>query len=339
MGDKTGIAWCDATWNPTRGCSLVSAGCTNCYAMWEAHRMSARGAAYEGLTRMTSRGPVWTGAVRVAEAMLDRPLRWQRPRRIFVNSMSDLFHEGLAAADIDRVFAVMALAPRHTFQVLTKRPVGMLKYLTAPGVAARIAEQAQDIACERKMKPPANVKVYPVGPENEFGDRWFIWPWPLPNVWLGVSVENQEAAEDRVAILLRVPAAIHFLSIEPLLGPVNLTPWLRRALPTEGTARHAINWAIIGGESGRHARANNVRWMVDLVGQLRAAGVATFVKQLGAEPGFVLEDEEARGNAMPSFHHYDAATGLYIKKLGDPKGGDPAEWPPELRIQEFPAAA
>src|SRR5258706_4090879 len=155
MGDKSHIEWTDATWNAVRGCSLVSAGCTNCYAMKVAHRFSGSGrrlnisaktlneagdryiedlekkaAPYEGLTRLTERGPVWTGDVRLVPEALDLPLRWKKPRRIFVNSMSDLFHEKVPDDFIDQVFAVMALAPRHTFQVLTKRPERMRDYFT-----------------------------------------------------------------------------------------------------------------------------------------------------------------------------------------------------------------
>src|SRR4051812_8243950 len=132
MGDKSTIEWTDATWNPVRGCSIVSKGCTNCYAMRQAHRSSGAGGAYEGLTKLTKGGPVWTGEVRPVPELLEQPLKWRRPRRIFVNSMSDLFHEGVPAEFIYDVFSVMAAARQHVFQVLTKRPARMRTLLSAP---------------------------------------------------------------------------------------------------------------------------------------------------------------------------------------------------------------
>src|SRR3954471_19020197 len=125
MGDKSTIEWTDSTWNPVRGCSIVSKGCTNCYAMKQAHRSSGPGRAYAGLTVMSNAGPVWNGKIKLVPQLLDQPLRWKKPRLIFVNSMSDLFHEDIPDAFIDQVFAVMALCPQHKFQILTKRPERM----------------------------------------------------------------------------------------------------------------------------------------------------------------------------------------------------------------------
>lgn len=174
MSTHSKIEWTDRTWNPIRGCSLVSPGCTNCYAMRQVHRFDHPGGPYEGLTRMTEHGPVWTGKVRVVEEALAEPPSWRKPCRVFVNSMSDLFHEGVPAEFIDRVFAVMQLARRHTFQILTKQPHRMALH-----------------------RPPANV-------------------------WLGVSVENQATADERIPLLLQTPAAVRFLSVEPLLEAVDL---------------------------------------------------------------------------------------------------------------------
>lgn len=124
----TKIEWSDAVWNPTRGCSLVSEGCRLCYAMKQAHRFSGAGAAYDGLTKLTMNGPHWTGQVRTVPELLDQPLRWRKPRKIFVNSMSDLFHEDVPDGFIDQVFGTMDRTPQHTYQILTKRPERMLSY-------------------------------------------------------------------------------------------------------------------------------------------------------------------------------------------------------------------
>jgi protein gp37 len=260
MGDNTAIEWSDATWNPTAGCSLVSPGCTNCYAMRVAHRlarMPEQREFYAGMTQESKAGPVWTGSVRLIEKALDRPLHWTRPRRIFVNSMSDLFHEALPYAAIDKVFAVMALAPQHTFQVLTKRAERMRDYV------------------------------------GGFPDRRAIFDshsgldyvtWPLPNVWLGVSVEDQERADERIPHLLATPAAVRFLSCEPLLGPIEFSDVSRRSDAIEQLGRRAlagIGWVIAGGESGPNARPMHPDWARSLRDQCAAAGVAFFFKQWG----------------------------------------------------------
>lgn len=272
MSDNTAIEWTDATWNPVRGCTRVSQGCVNCYAETVAARFSNKGQAYEGLaTRSPAR---WTGEVRVIEAALDQPLRWKRPRKIFVNSMSDLFHEKLDARYIDRVFAVMALAPQHTFQVLTKRPQRMLSYL-------------QD-RTKRGQLPIAQNGM-------DLGNLWFdgwLKPWPLPNLWLGVSVENQEAADERIPLLLQTPAAKRFLSCEPLLGSLDLSEALaveqvklfdrQRSHWTERTGEsRKIDWVIAGGESGPKARPMHPDWARALRDQCNAAGAAFFFKQWG----------------------------------------------------------
>lgn len=336
MSDKTGIQWTDATWNPIRGCSRVSAGCVHCYAEVVAARFSGPGQAYEGLARRTSKGEArWTGKIMfVAKHLLD-PLRWKEPRRIFVNSMSDLFHRGVTDDELAAFFGVMAIAHHHTFQVLTKRPERMLEVAKTLTVADCIA--GLGMLCEQRGvrlnydRVNAHLKTY-----NHV--------WPLRNVWLGVSVENQATADERIPLLLDTPTVIRFLSCEPLLGSIDLIPFLYDEV--EGTtmpdfsspraSNRALSWVIVGGESGRKARSCDVQWIRDIVEQCRGAGVAPFVKQLGAEPGFKLEDEERRGNFAPSFHHSDGE--LFIKKLNDSHGGDPAEWPEDLRVREFPTA-
>ena len=305
----TSIQWTDKVWNPTRGCSRVSAGCDNCYAMRQARRFDFPGGAYEGLTRVGSRGVDWSGKVRLVLEALDEPLRWRKPQRVFVNSMSDLFHETLRGADIGRVFGVMATSPQHTFQVLTKRPQRMLDLLHPDVIGPLKGEACQavyEIELRRGEKGPANR---------------FVLDWPLPNVWLGVSVEDQKTADERIPLLLQTPAAVHFVSYEPALGPAHFSRWFCQN-PSDPDHLHlaSLNWVIVGGESGPGARPFDVAWARETVRQCREAGVAVFVKQLGAEPF----DSEGRCNA-------------HIAQIEDSKGGDPAEWAEDLRVREFPA--
>jgi protein gp37 len=312
MSTNTGIEWTDATWNPIRGCSRVSEGCRHCYAEVVAARFSGPGQAYAGLARRTSKGEArWTGKIMFVEKHLNDPLRWRKPQRIFVNSMSDLFHERVTDEQLDRIYAVMTLATRHTFQVLTKRPGRMRDYILSKLVDRRDRSTA-------KMSQVLSDTALPLG---------LAWPlcptWPPPNVLLGVSAEDQSTADERIPVLMATPAAYRFVSHEPLLGPILL--------------RWPVDWVIVGGESGPNARSCDVQWIRDIVRQCRRSGLPVFVKQLGAEPGFKLEDEERRGNPMPSFHHSDGD--LFIKKLDDSHGGDPAEWPEELRVREFPKEA
>ena len=285
MADHTGIEWADATWNPIVGCSIVSPGCTNCYAMAMAARIEAMqaGSHYAGTTQASKAGAVWSGRLKVApEHVFTQPLRWRRPRRIFVNSMGDLFHEDAPDAWIDRVFAVMAMAPHHTFMVLTKRSARMRDYVGTragdwmlhwPDAARKAGALLGDVAALRAV------------------------PFPLPNVWLGVSTEDQRRADERVPDLLATPAAIRFVSAEPLLGPLKLfslnerrgqrgtiTDWhdaLRglRFGPSEETA--GLDLVIAGGESGPKARPMHPDWVRSLRDQCAAAGTAFFFKQWG----------------------------------------------------------
>lgn len=291
------IEWTDTTWNPVRGCSRVSPGCDHCYAMRQARRFDRPGGAYEGLTRVGSRGVDWSGRVRLVPEMLDQPLRWRRPRRVFVNSMSDLFHEALSLEDIGRVFGIMADAPRHTFQILTKRARRMREALIA-------IEDAVD-------------------PERHG------YSWPLPNVWLGVSAEDQQRADERIPELLQAPAVVRFVSAEPLLGPIDF----------EGTPGpdgvgidypEGLDWVIVGGESGPGARPCDVAWIRSIVRQCREAGVACFVKQLGARPVSDADDDRRHCGDM-------TLPSPFRMLLQSRKGGDPGEWPEDLRVREFPA--
>lgn len=330
----TSIEWTDVTWNPVRGCSRVSEGCRNCYAERMAARFSGtsldlrrgefhkhdedRGKKlvqpFSGFASMTPAGPRWTGRVELIHERLGEPLRWRKPRRVFVNSMSDLFHEALDPDDIGRVFGVMAQCPQHTFQVLTKRADRMRLLMNERG--------------NNTLKACAS--------------SWRA-EWPLPNVWLGVSVEDQATADERIPLLLQTPAAVRFVSYEPALGPVDFAEHFSGA-PEQTASREYVSramaadagdpsmegslyrdeeweqtmprpdWVIVGGESGPGARPFDVAWARSAIRQCREAGVACFVKQLGRWP--VGDVHDAR-----QWH---------------PKGGDPAEWPEDLRAREFP---
>lgn len=299
---ESSIEWTDKVWNPVRGCSRVSPGCQHCYAERQAARFSGPGQPYEGLVKMVGGEPRWTGVLRPVPEKLSEPLRWRKPCRIFVNSMSDLFHEDVPDEFIDRVFAVMALATQHTFQVLTKRAGRMAVYLNQPLKIEDIYAQWYGFS----------------------GGTLEAEAWPLPNVWLGVSVEDQARADERIPHLLATPAAVRFLSCEPLLGEVDLSGHLNslrgyfanvKELECCGKTyprRGDMHWVICGGESGPGARPCNPSWIKDLVNQCRAASVPCFVKQLGSN---VLD---------------------FAGRIRDRKGGEPSEWPEDLRVRQFP---
>ena len=320
MGDKSAIEWTDATWNPIRGCSRVSEGCRNCYAERVAARFSRRGQAYEGLARsgQVARS-AWTGAVRFIEDALMLPLRWKAPRRVFVNSMSDLFHEKVEDEWIDRIFAVMALTQRHTYQILTKRPERMRAYLTDAKHQQRVVNQMDRL-------------LGPAGLVGENGTDNGSSAYPLVNVWCGTSVEDQATAEERIPVLLQTPAAVRWASYEPALGPVDFNritteqlavAWIDALAPHRlcGNEMTRLDWIVVGGESGPGARPFDLAWARSTIMQCRAAGVPVFVKQLGTQP-------------MDSHHgHGEPCCSLSLR---DRKGGNPDEWPADLRVREFP---
>jgi protein gp37 len=324
----TAIEWTDRTWNPVRGCSRVSEGCRNCYAERIAARFSGPGEAFHDFAKVPEAGgAAWTGKVALIPEKLDEPLRWRKPSRVFVNSMSDLFHEKLSDADIDRVFAVMACSPRHTFQVLTKRPERMRAYIEPR--AARPFAWWQGLVLTTGdwglLEDAGNAF-------ERIGERR---PFPLPNVWLGVSVEDQPTADERIPLLMATPAAVRFVSYEPALGPVNFeketlvvtTRGVRSAQPLYCAKVNGVgllDWIIYGGESGPGARPNDIAWARATRDACKAAGVAFFCKQLGAKP---TTDIRTRPAGEPSY---------WTDTLRDRKGGDPAEWPKDLRVREFP---
>ncbi len=302
MADGTKIEWTDATWNPITGCSVVSPGCTNCYAMKLAGTRLKHIPSRAGLTRDTKAGPVWTGEVRFNEQWLDEPLRWQRPRMIFVCAHGDLFAEGVPDEWIDKVFAVMALAPQHIFQVLTKRPDRMRGYLQE---MQRCFDSDEREFSRRWGTAAAEVSGSPCA-AGAIEDREY----PLPHVWLGVSVEDQPRANERIRILLDTPAAVRWISAEPLLGPINLNflkqpndgfgcwwldalnidrgGWFNDEAATQpmddADARHhlgRINWVVAGGESGTGARPMHPHWANALRDQCAIADVPFLFKQWG----------------------------------------------------------
>lgn len=322
MSDGTKIEWTDATWNPITGCSVVSPGCTNCYAMGLAGTRLRNHPSRAGLTDESKAGPVWNGKVRLNEDWLTQPLKWRRPRTIFVCAHGDLFHEAVPDEWIDRVFAVMALCPQHTFQVLTKRAKRMQKYLTRPA-----GGEKQDVRNHLMwVATPDVLNLWAPGWEREEIDGLHrsrgiaaFTQWPLPNVWLGVSAEDQKRADERVPDLLATPAAVRFVSAEPLLGPIDFeriddgaahrdvpreewgtvddddSPpalWWN-ALTGERTIMHGgatgdwsrtdsrLDWIIVGGESGPNARPMHPDWPRAIRDQCAAAGVPFFFKQHG----------------------------------------------------------
>lgn len=221
------IEWTDSTWNPVAGCSIMSSGCTNCYAMQMARRLEAMGVEkYSDLTRKSGKRTVWTGVVYEDRASLNIPRRWRKPRKIFVNSMSDLFHDEVSDDFIADVWQVMRDTPHHSYQILTKRPDRMADFLSA---------QKAEV---------------------------------LGNVWLGTSVENEDVA-DRIEFLQRTPAAIRFISFEPLIGSVGQVEL------------NNIHWAIVGGESGSAARPIREEWIDEIHDLCREYGTAFFFKQWG----------------------------------------------------------
>jgi protein gp37 len=343
MADGTAIEWTDATWNPLRGCTRVSEGCRNCYAEVMAARFSGPGQWGEGLATMTRvhhSGKIdhrWTGKVVLVEQQLDQPLRWKRPRRIFVNSTSDLFHESVPDEWIDRIFAVMALAPQHTFQVLTKRPERMQQYLDC--IDAEFHAGPDDLN-ERFGEHCVQLSGDPCA-AGWFEDHV---NWPLPNVWLGTSIEDQATADARIPHLLDTPAAVRFLSAEPLLGPVDLTMVpSHKIAPTvtiminattgedgAGGKRARLDWVIGGGESGPGARPMHADWARSLRDQCEAAGVAFFYKQAGEwlhETQATSDQWNPIGAAARNIHLWDDGTmSLRIGKKAAGRLLDGREW-------------
>jgi protein gp37 len=295
MSDDTGIEWTHvpgyrgATWNPVRGCTKISPGCKHCYAETFAERW--RGIAGH---------PYEQGFdLRLVPEKLDEPIRKRDPRAYFVNSMSDLFQQGVPFEFVAATFGVMAATQRHIHMILTKRADRMAEFMQ------RVRDHSDSDWLKDSRHPFHNIQ-----------SRLFMegQAWPLPNVWLGVSVEDRKYGLPRIDILRETPAAIRFLSVEPLLedlGDIDLT---------------GIHWVVIGGESGNGARVCNVQWIHNVVAQCRKWGVAVFVKQVGS---WAIAPADPRNVDMDRDRLHTISR----------KGGDINDLPPDLRIREFPKAA
>lgn len=296
MSDKSLIEWTDATWNPITGCSVISPGCTNCYAMQLAGTRLRNHPSRVGLTRESAGRNVWNGTLRFNQTWLEQPLAWTRQRMIFVNAHGDLFHEAAERWWIVEIFAVMIAAHHlhgHTHQVLTKRAERMHALLNDPEFWDDVMGAADSYVMDR------------VDPLNRRSDdaratmRDYHVDSPPPGIWLGVSVEDQRRADERIPLLLQTPAAVRWLSCEPLLGPVDLNSIPRLGRPVNSSApqigafakwqqspmraklRDGVDWVVVGGESGHSARPMHPDWARSLRDQCAAGGVPYFHKQNG----------------------------------------------------------
>lgn len=293
MSANTSIEWTDVVWNPVTGCSKVSEGCRHCYAESVAHR-------FWGARDFTD--------VQCHADRLEQPLHWKKPRRIFVNSMSDLFHEDVPDSFIVEVYAVMVAAYQHIFQVLTKRPDRRRCMFEERSfrewVGMRAARHINAMRGEHSFNATKNLAAW-----NVYGAQ---------NIHEGVSVDDQATADERIPILFQSLSVVRWVSAEPLLGPMDLDPYLSyvgRVLSHGG-----LNWIVVGGESGSSARPCDLAWIRSIVEQCKESGVPVFVKQLGSKP----------------FYASGTVGDLVCRAITDRKGGDMAEWPADLRVREWP---
>lgn len=304
MADKTKIEWSDATWNVITGCSPVSPGCANCYAAQLAGTRLKHHPSRKGLTKEVNGRPVWTGEVRFNEEWLTLPLRWKKPRRIFVCAHGDIFHSNVPDGWLDKIFAVMVLASQHTFQVLTKRPDRMRSYIKS------ITQGRRDALIARAVFDVTG------SVHAAFSVGLLLRRQVIDNVWLGVTAENQEQANKRIPLLLQTPAAKRFVSIEPILSEVNL-----RRLHPENFAydldsldqennqdtyyeQVALDWVICGGESGPNARPMHPDWVRSLRDQCQEAGTPFFFKQWGEWIPYPQMQEQDKRDAEMSAPGY-----------------------------------
>lgn len=329
MGKVSKIQWTSGSWTPWTPirarhlitgkvgwhCEHVSEGCRNCYSEAQNHWTGTK----LGFAPVSKRNV----EIFLDEKMMGLPLKWKKPQMVFVCSMTDLFADFVTDEWIDKMFAVMALCPQHTFQCLTKRAERMYRYFTER--EREISKTAVESVLELASKL--------LGP-SEFEKRmdarreWAATTDALPQIWLGVSCEDQKAADERIPWLLKTPmSAVRFVSYEPALAPINFC-----AVPDEKTrpahfsARYTplgdLDWIIVGGESGPHARPFDIQWARDVIQQCRESGSKVFVKQLGSKPVRHLP------NDLPSPYR--------PLELRDRKGGSMEEWPPDLRVRELP---
>lgn len=315
MGDTTEISWTDSTFNPWVGCAKVSAGCKNCYASVETFTRRERARGIELWGENAARHVT-------SDANWKKPLAWNRKaakagvrRRVFCASLADVFEDRPdLAGPRARLFGLIRATPWCDWLLLTKRPEN----------AARLwAIAAADNALATVDDGTLDVRV----PAD--GREW------LPNIWLGTTVEDQRRADERIPHLLLVPAAVRFLSCEPLLERVTLVPHLPLWGPVGRPGEMDIHWVICGGESGHHARPFDVAWLRSLRDECARRGVAFFAKQLGALP-----QDHGTGLDWPEGVSFREGVGPGSRVvLRDPKGGDMSEWPADLRVRKFPASA
>ncbi len=313
---KTYITWTDYTWNPWQGCHKVSSGCKNCYMYTEKN--------------LYGQDPATV--VRSKDATFYAPLKWEKAaaasgvqQKVFACSWSDFFIEE-ADSWRDEALAIMALTPHLTYQILTKRPERMLPYITLTETPANILWAAGHLIKDMNKNQWGSITYH--------GDGVWKIQWPLSNVWLGVSVEDHEAADIRIPLLLQVPATLQFLSLEPLLAPVNLDRFLGQMPEDEDGAPYPgnISWCIIGGESGPQARPCHLGWIASLIGQCQAMDTAVFVKQFGKYAYDYHTVQDLNRNITTQCK--GCMQCRYVTK--DSKGADIEEFPENIRIREFP---
>ena len=325
---ETTISWCTTVWNPVTGCTRVGgedSGCWNCYAARFAHRFDHPGDKFDGLTTIRNGRVDWSGHVRSHPERLEQPLRWRKPRRVFVNSMSDLFHPKVPFEFIAAVFGVAAACPDHQFLILTKRPQRMVEWF-------KWLEKETE---RRVYYNPADPCVFEAGVamnRDEF--RTPVVEWPLSNVFVGISAENQQTLEERWQYLAQVPAAVRWISLEPLLDPINLhlacCVHANEAHPEQKFSNVCSNppdWVVVGGESGPRACPCSIEWIRSIVKQCQEAGTPVHVKQLGSRP-FRSLNMPAMIDGRECF-----AVGHFIT---DSKGAVMEDWPPDLQVREWP---
>ncbi|PHQ58830.1 MAG: hypothetical protein COC10_13790 [Sphingobium sp.] len=344
MADGTKIEWTDATVNAINGCTVLSPGCTNCYAMRLDGTRLKNHPTRKGLTQDSKAGPVWTGEVRLNKLALVQPLGWRKPRRIFWNAHGDMFHPAVPKWWIDWCFAVMAMTPQHIHQVLTKRADRMRVYLSDPETPERIGSKQAEIDPSATCYDRLDLDAF----------------WPLPNVWLGVSVEDQTRADERIPDLLATPSAVRWLSCEPLLGRVEIGKWMpgsyecaeecgwrSSSAPEDEVCHHCgwigtnagefcnkcghqdfghvcprceanavhqhpdtpnLDWVVVGGESGPGSRPMQDSWARSLRDQCTDAGVPFFFKQWGEYAPYNMEPGVAGFWLDPDGHVYQSPT-------------------------------
>lgn len=357
----TSIEWAMMVWNAVVGCTRISPGCEHCYAEVMAWRhvlmcrALGRPCKYEGTVHLVGGKPRWTGVLKFDKDALMIPIRRKKPTTFFVDSMSDLFHEKAKLHWIDQLVSVMAQTPQHTYQILTKRADALLAYSLE---MARLSPVNRALRIVRSMYLDHPAEYLMGGNVTTSG-----MPWPLPNVHLGVSVENQKTFEERTELLGRTPAAVRFLSMEPMLEEID--PGNAFDDPPEGSRYGRIDLVIIGGESGHHARPFNIAWPRPVIAAARAGGARVYVKQMGSRPVKVTRRSfdtwltwvhkaptrvdkgdvciDAMGRVLKNGADFAKArdenafpVGIYAPvKLKDRKGGDMAEWEDDLRIREL----